>query len=503
MRKFSTKQIIWIIVILSVVILGFMFFGRTKTTPTANTTTVTRGDINQEVSVTGRIKPTTTTDLSFEKSGRITGVYTRVGDHVVTGTLLAEVESSSAQASLLEATAHLAELKRGSRPEEITVKEAEVAKYNQDLANSYAGTKDTLNDAFTKSDDALHVKMTGIFSGYKTSSYKFTYQICDSQLDVTGTQARYDTEVDFEQWRAEITALPSAPSNTELEKALNNSSKHLERLKAFFEIVNRTLTLDCTVSNTALDTYRTNVNLARTNITTASSNINTKEQNLAALALTVAKAKDELALMNAGTATEIINAQEARVLGAQGELRKYRIYAPQNGIMTRVDAKIGESSNISTPLFSIISDSSFSIEAAVPEADIAKIKIGENAKITLDAYGSDAIFLARVTMIDPAETIIDNVPTYKVTLHFIKNDSRIKSGMTANIDISTGSKKDVLRIPERAVITRANLKFVRLSRNGNTTTEVPLTLGLKGSDGSIEVTSGLNEGETIVSAPLE
>ena len=503
MKKFSTKQVIWFVFIVGIIIGGFMFFGRTKTTPTGNTTTVTRGDINQEVSVTGRIKPTTTTDLSFEKTGRITGVYTRVGDHVVAGTLLAEVESSSAQASLLEATARLAELKRGSRPEEITVKEAEVAKYSQDLTNSYGGVKDTLNDAFTKSDDALHAKMTGIFSGFKTSSYKFTYQICDSQLDTMATGLRYDTEIDLEAWRTETSLLSTFPSNADLEKALDNSSKHLEKLKAFLETVNRTLTLDCTVSNSALDTYRTNVNLARANIITASSNINTKKQSIAALALTVTKAKDELALMKAGTATEIVSAQEARVLGAQGELRKYRIYAPQNGIMTKVDAKTGESSNISVHLFSIISDSSFSIEAAVPEADIAKIKTGENAKITLDAYGSDAIFLGRVTTIDPAETIIDNVPTYKVRLHFIKDDARIKSGMTANIDISTGAKKDVLRIPERAIITRPNGKFVRIVAKGTGTTEAVVTLGLKGSDGLIEVTSGVNEGSTIVSAPTE
>ena len=52
----------------------------------------------------------------------------------------------------------------------------------------------------------------------------------------------------------------------------------------------------------------------------------------------------------------------------------------------------------------------------MPEADIAKVAIGDLASSTLDAYGSYVDFPAQVTMIDPAETVIEGVPTYKVTL---------------------------------------------------------------------------------------
>lgn len=503
MSKFSKKRIIWFIVVICIALGGYMIFGRTKITTQPNTTTVKRGDVIQEVSVTGRVKPTTIVDLSFEKTGRILGIYSNVGEHVSEGTLLSEVESSSAQASLMEAEARLAELKRGSRPEEIAIKEAELAKYNHDLSNTYSGILDAINDAFAKSDDALHAKMAGIFSGFKSSSYKFTYPICDGQLDLNGTTLRYEAELDVDIWRTEIASLSSYPSNSELSAAIEKTSDHLEKLKSFLEAVNRTLTIDCTVANTALDAYRINVNAARSNIITASSNINAKKQAITASALAVTKVRDELSLMKAGTASEVIAVQEARVFSAQGELRKYRVYAPISGTMTKVDATTGESSNTSKPLFSIISDTSFEIEAYVPEADIAKIKIGDAAKITLDAYGPDIFFDGKVTIINPAETIIDNVPTYKVTFHFIKNDSRIKSGMTANIDIGTASQKNVLFIPGRAVIIRNGEKFVRIIDDSGIMTETPVTLGLKGSNGSVELISGPSEGTVIVSAPIE
>lgn len=498
MKIFSFKQIAVAGVLLIIILGGFFFYSSKKPLDTKNIAVVTRGDVVQEVSVTGRVKAANTVDLGFEKSARIQGVYIKIGDHVSQGQLLAEVEESTQKANLLEATARLSELKRGARPEEIAVKESELAKYVQDLDNAYSGIADTLNDAFNKSDDTLHAKTTGIFSGFKTSSYKYTFSICDSQLTLDGEWLRYTTEIDFDAWRNENMALSSSPSNTELRDALEKTGKHLELMLTMLTSIGRALSLDCTVSSSALDTYRTNINTARTNITTALSSINTKKQTIASLALTVQKVRDELTLMKAGQAVEVIAAQEARVLSAEGDLQKSKIYAPISGTVTKVDAITGEFANISAPLISIISDNSFEIEANVPEADIAKIKMNDIAKVTLDAYGSDIIFEGRVTSINPAETIIDNVPTYKVTFHFAKADPRVKSGMTANIDIATDSRTNVVHIPARALITRDSQKYVAVMNADGTTTETSVTIGLRGSDGSIEILSGITEGTNIL-----
>ncbi len=502
MKKIPKKYLVWTGVIIGILLLGVWWNSRSSKTEEQDTTTVKRGDVVQEVSVTGRIEPTTSVKLGFEKSGRIQHVYTRTNQRVSQGSLLAELESSSAQASLLEYEARLAELKRGTRPEEITIKETELAKYEQDLINAYNGISDISVDAFSKADDALHTKMTGIFSGFRTTSYNITYQVCDSQLDNEIITLKNHVETDFDIWRTEINANNGVPrtSTTELN-LLTQTENHLKVTKSLLEGVSRTLTLDCTIANPDLDTYRTNINSARTNLNTVLATINTKKQTIASLTLTAIKTRNELALLRSGTANEIIEAQEARVLGARGELAKYKIYAPIGGTVITMDARVGEYANASSPLISIISDTSFEIEANVPEADIAKIHVGDQAKITLDAYGSDEIFEGRVVSIDTAETIIDNVPTYKVTLAFIKNDARIKSGMTANIDIATARKENVLSIPQRSIINKDGKKTVMVVTDTGTTTETIVITGLRGSDGSIEIIEGIIEGTTIITAP--
>lgn len=500
MGKFSKKQIVISIILVVVILGGFFIFGGKKPLDTRNTAIATRGDVVQEVSVTGHVKAASTVDLGFEKSARIQGVYTKVGAHVSEGDLLAEVESSLSQASLLEAEAGLAGLKRGARPEELAVKESELAGDVQSLQNAYAGITDATDDAFNKADDALHSKISGIFSGFKSSSYKFTFTVCDSQLDLNTNSLRLSAELDMDTWRAERAAFPLSPSPSNLSTLLDSTIQHLGATQAFLESLARALTLDCTITNTALDAYRINVNLARANTTTALTTLNSKKQSIVSLALTVERVTDELTLMKAGQSAETIAAQEARVLSAQGDLRKTKIYAPISGTVTKVDAIAGEFASVAAPLISIISNNSFEMEANVPEADIAKIKLGDGAKITLDAYGPDVLFAGTVTAINPAETIVDNVPTYKVTFHFTKDDARVKSGMTANINVATASRKDVLFIPARALTTRGDKKYVAVLNPDGTTTETAVTVGLRGSDGSIEILDGITEGTRIVIA---
>ncbi len=102
-------------------------------------------------------------------------------------------------------------------------------------------------------------------------------------------------------------------------------------------------------------------------------------------------------------------------------------------------------------------------------------------------------------MIDPAETVLEGVPTYKVTLAFVSPDSRIRPGMTANLEIHTHEADGVIEIPYRALTSTATSTTVRVvSLDGKTYSVVPVVTGLKGSDGTIEIVSGLNPGDKVV-----
>ncbi|MDE2188658.1 MAG: efflux RND transporter periplasmic adaptor subunit, partial [Patescibacteria group bacterium] len=183
---------------------------------------------------------------------------------------------------------------------------------------------------------------------------------------------------------------------------------------------------------------------------------------------------------------------------AKAILAQDTLTSPIDGVVTQADPNVGEFIAAGQGGFAVQNDN-FKIEAYVPEADIAKVAVGNLASSTLDAYGAYTNFPAKVTMIDPAETVLEGVPTYKVTLVFVSPDSRIRSGMTANLEILTHQASDVLEIPYRAISQTATSTTVRLvSADGKSYTAVPVVTGLKGSDGTIEITSGLKVGDKVV-----
>ena len=93
--------------------------------------------------------------------------------------------------------------------------------------------------------------------------------------------------------------------------------------------------------------------------------------------------------------------------------------------------------------------------------------------------------------------MVEGVSTYKVTLEFFEEDEKIKSGMTADLDIKTDKRSGVVYVPQRAVITQDGEKFVQVLGGGQVK-EVPVKTGLRGSDGRVEIMEGVKEGDKVV-----
>ena len=174
------------------------------------------------------------------------------------------------------------------------------------------------------------------------------------------------------------------------------------------------------------------------------------------------------------------------------------IRSPINGVVTEINAEVGETISQNEPVISLISSSEYEIEANLPEADIAKIKVGALSEVTLDAYGNDVIFAAVVVSVNPAETLLDGVATYKTTFEFLESDSRIKSGMTADIIVKGERKENVLAVPGRSIISRDGIKYVEVQNIDGTIVEKIVKTGLRGSDGNVEITEGLLNGDKVV-----
>jgi len=106
-------------------------------------------------------------------------------------------------------------------------------------------------------------------------------------------------------------------------------------------------------------------------------------------------------------------------------------------------------------------------------------------------------FEGQVILIYPAETVIQDVVYYKVKVELNESTYEIKSGMTANCDILTDHRENVLTMPARALQERNGRQFVRILVNGKPA-ERDVTVGLRGDEGEIEVISGLNAGDKVI-----
>ncbi len=196
----------------------------------------------------------------------------------------------------------------------------------------------------------------------------------------------------------------------------------------------------------------------------------------------------------------MVKQYRASYQSAISRYNKTILRSPINGVVTKLDTRLGEIVNSNQVITSVISESKFQIEAYISEVDIRKVKEGASVKTTLDAYGDSEVFEAVVTFVDPAEEIRESVPTYKTTFEFLKEDERIKSGMTANLIIQGEKKESVLSIPKRSTFRKDGQVFV-FKFQEDKYIDVKISLGFVSSDGYVEVKEGLNEGDKIVLNP--
>lgn len=197
---------------------------------------------------------------------------------------------------------------------------------------------------------------------------------------------------------------------------------------------------------------------------------------------------------------------EATFASIQHQRDLYTLRAPIAGVITFVNYKIGElivaaagvsQNSLLKPAFSMLGDAPFRIRVDVSESNIVKVKLGDPAHITLDAFTEDDVVRGTVSRIDIAETVIADVVYYRVTVDLDDTALEIKTGMTANVDIITDTRDNAIIIPQRAVREEAGQRSVRVLKNNRPEQRV-VTTGLRGDDGLVEALSGISEGDEVI-----
>jgi len=210
------------------------------------------------------------------------------------------------------------------------------------------------------------------------------------------------------------------------------------------------------------------------------------------------KAGDTLALMSSSDRVAILDA--ARSMDAdqykywQDAYKAIKVVSPLDGTIILKNVVEGQTVSASTVLFAI--SDKLIIEATVDESDIGKVKLGQKATITLDAY-PDKPVTGRVFQILDEGTTTNNVITYKVKVRPDHIPAFFKSQMTANLKIQTAAGRKVLLVPSNAVVIgpNGNTSVITAVKDGKPV-YADVTTGATEGD-AVEVTSGVSEGDIV------
>lgn len=478
----------------------------------------------------------------------------------------AQAQLAQFQAALESQQSKLDELRAGTRPEEIQVAQTAVynaqkswedAKRNLETVKSKAEVdlSESLNNAVTELAKAVNIGKTSMLTltdiqyahfntldqdGIRLANAKAAAVFALLGAQDAGRWINNSLGVLTGGAYGDATAALANPTSENVDRAIVSTLDGLRKAKIALETV--------PLTSVVTSTERTNLDLEKTNVNNEIIAVSAKQQAIAVQKAmnrnsvtsaesqesdaknALASARDQLALKEAGSTAEQIRGQEAQVRQAQANVSSQKatiaqaaanvqaiqaridktvLKTPISGVVTSQEAKVGEIVAANAVVVSVISGA-FQIESDIAEVDIAKVKLGDTAKVTLDAYGTSEQFGAKVVKIDPAETIVEGVPTYTATFEFDQQDERIKSGMTANLDIVTDHRENVVAIPQRAVLAKEGERSVRVlvmeadpkdsSDTIEVMKEVPVKVGIRGIDGNVEILEGVREGDKVVTA---
>jgi len=136
------------------------------------------------------------------------------------------------------------------------------------------------------------------------------------------------------------------------------------------------------------------------------------------------------------------------------------------------------------------------VRAQVDETDMGRIKVGQKAEVTLDAYPGVKI-PGRVDHLAYEAKQVNNVTVYDIEVELLKDMAIFRSGMTATASITVTHRRNVLILPAEALTDFEGGVGVMVRRKKGPPTTVPVTVGT--NDGAqVEITNGVEEGETIL-----
>ena len=415
--------------------------GSTTGASSGNTTqliTVRYGNLTSTISASGSLVYSTSRQLTFDSAGTVAAVYVEKDDTVKKGDVLARLDSESIESlegAVARARINLRDAEQALEDAQTPYSESDIA--DARLAVEYA--QQQLTDAQERS------------------------QIKIANAEYAGDKALNKKNDSLVQY------MSGKISADEYQQAVRD-----------WEIA-------------VLDLEMAKVSVAQT-VPAAENNLENAEETLqealaGADSLEVALKQSELDSAKAA----LDNALEQLESAKEG----YPVVAPFDGVVADVNVKPGDEVNANTVIIELIDPSAFEMSAIVDEIDVAQLRLGQKATVTLDAL-SDLELSGNVSSISAFAQSQSGVVSYPISISVAtpEKDVKLLEGMSATATIEIKLASNALLIPDDAIVGTSSRAVVMVMVDGQ---QQPRMVTLGATDGvRTEVFSGLKEGDVVI-----
>ncbi|BAY12306.1 efflux RND transporter periplasmic adaptor subunit [Calothrix sp. NIES-2098] len=432
--------------------------GTGKQDITQLTVPVETQNVTLRITASGKVVPVQSVNISPKNPGVLGQLYVEQGDRVQQGQIIARMDVGEIEAQILQykaniaqAQAQLDQARAGNRPQEITQAKARLAQAEAQLAAARAGNR----------------------------------------------------AQEIEQAQAQV---ESAKAQVNLTQARVTRYRELTRQGA--------------TSQDQLDQYISEDRRAQASLQEAQKRLSllqsgTRTEEIEAKEAAVTEARAALVLLENGSRPEEIAQRQAAVKAAQAQLKAAEvrladtvIRAPFTGIVTQKYANIGAFVTPTTSASSSASATSSSIVAVarglevlaqVPEADIGRIKPGQQVEIVADAY-PDQVFKGRVRLIAPEAVVEQGVTSFQVRVALDTGTDKLRSGLNVDLTFLGDRVSDALVLPTVAIVTEKGQTGVLIPDANNKPVFHQVTVGAQIQD-QTQILEGVKAGDRIFVNP--
>lgn len=500
--KLSRRLIALVLVVAALVAGGLYFVNANSASAavpsgTSNTYVVTKGDIVSSISGSGSVATVKDVDLSFQTSGTVAEVLVQQGDEVAEGQVLArlddqklQLEVAAAENNLASAQAELDDL--NAAPSAADLSSARLAVVNAEMA------LDELNTTATAAD--LASARAGLLTAQQTLADLRAGATASELLTAQDNLERAKNSLWSAQIGRDATCVQSGPQCDQANISVASAEIAVREAQATLD------QLQAGAGATDLQVAQLAVQQAGARLAELTAAPTAKELEAAQLQLENAQAK--LNELTAGpTGLELAQARASvdnatlALMEAQANLDAATLKAPFAGTVTAVDIAEGDEAGTSTAL-SLVSRSELHVDLKLTENDAVQVQAGQPVTLTIDSLDGKAL-TGTVSYVSPVAETNNGVVTYAVRVAVNGSDPDLLLGMTANVDIVTAERQDILVVPNTALLpsdSGQTVVVVSQAQDGapGGQRQVQVETGL--SDGTYtEILSGLSEGDVIQS----